>query len=301
MGSMRLSINLLQFPTAVKGLTHIDLCRAMCRFHLEDERRNFIKATVEDIKANADGPILNINHAKMLLSGEEFDINLDGKTSWPMFTLYDRTKESLKKSIENIRHDDDDSLKDMINKRVEDGEMIIKEANRYAIGNRDGYTSEDEVTDPKKVLQYDKELASKNKTSLKSIQELREIFQLVDLLGMTREDDEIEDMMEIMSGKSGVDAELDFAQFADAVYNRQDDETAHVYSEESILAAFQAFSSNMQEGMIERERLLKALQSFEGKLDNRSARLAMRDAGFGRMNIINYKKFVRINKSIGNF
>ena len=91
-------------------LTHFGHIFEYERFHLEDERRDFIKATVEDIKANADGPILNINHAKMLLSGEEFDINLDGKTSWPMFTLYDRTKESLKKSIENIRHDDDDSL-----------------------------------------------------------------------------------------------------------------------------------------------------------------------------------------------
>ena len=75
-----------------------NICRTLCRFHLEDSRRSHVKqAGVKQIRK---GPSINRNHAAMLLAGEDFNLNIFPVTrSWPLFSLFHAEKDRLKATI----------------------------------------------------------------------------------------------------------------------------------------------------------------------------------------------------------
>ncbi len=90
----------LQRPNSAGQRAPIDptICRNLCRFHLEDSRRSHVKkAGVKEVQSQ---PVINRNHAILLLSGEELTLNIFPLLRrWPIFSLFSTYKERLKATI----------------------------------------------------------------------------------------------------------------------------------------------------------------------------------------------------------
>ncbi len=136
--------------------------------------------------------------------------------------------------------------------------------------------------------------------------ELRVIFQLIDVNGDGKINDEELRKIRYVLGfeddtSNQVDNtctlepyEFDFKSFITELNNcsRRIDR-----SEETVLCAFQYFSKGSMD-QINCKSLSSIMQSFTGKWSKEQASAMMRNAGFSKSKIINYKQFVSTMYSI---
>lgn len=74
------------------------LCRDLCRFHLEDSRRSHMKRS--GVKIVRQRSSINRNHAVKLLTGQEMNlITTPFVRRWPMFSMLCNEKDRLKSTI----------------------------------------------------------------------------------------------------------------------------------------------------------------------------------------------------------
>lgn len=296
--------------------THVsfDIVRAICRFHLKDERQLHVLRLTVLMKEVSDGPELNESHAKLLLSGEALLVDFDWKKSWPPFMPYASGKVRFRDAIERSMRDAD-GTRDLLDERFH-ADQVTMMANRYAAsddgGNDDnnpngGDDDRDERLRRNKLKNV--KLASAHNATSTKIQELREIFQLVDLdgggtiaaaemgkllelMGMSKDEDEIR---EIMSSIDTVgDGEVNFPDFVWLLKKREQRKVDPPYSESLVRSAFRCFARDeVPVRHIKHEQLLEALTSYEGKWHVSQAREAMRDAGLDGP-FVDYRRYVHV-------
>ena len=271
---------------------------------MEDERKSHRLKCTEYM---GDGPIVNQHQAKLLLSGEPVTVDLEGKKTWPQFHLFHPGRRRLQNKIELLVQDED-AVKKQTEERLQADEVAIM-ANRYAgsIDDEEGneFVSHDQAKTSSRIDKENDELALKYGLSRTEVLELREIFQLVDLdgggtidaeemgklldlLGMQKAEDEIEEIMNAID-KTG-SGEVNFKDFVWALKANVPKPT---YSEKMLLLAFRCFAKDMPKGQIKNEQLFGVLTSYAGKWDETSARTAMCDVGLDGT-VIDYEQFVTI-------
>lgn len=305
------------------------LVKILCRMHIENERRihnNKSAAAMNDIEKER--PELNVEHAKMLLSGQSIPINtlVSSKRHWPPFLLYSKGKRRLQKTVEEVLRDKN-SVKARVDAQIESDYQIMM-ANRFASGldyedssTDDGgeestvasgteasnsVATEMEKKDLEEKLRVEnEELAIKFNANFNEVVELREIFNLVDLdsggtidaeelgklldlLGMHKDEDEIQEMLSFIdtTGKGEV-------MFADFVRALKGNRTVISYTGSMVKDAFMTFSKGMPNGHIHAKQLVDALCSFNGKWDSATSYSALRNAGLTNPNI-DYSQYVHV-------
>ena len=193
--------------------------RALCKFHLEDQRREHNERTAREQDEKANNPEMHVRDAKDLLAGSELDIEeLLGKKIWPIFRLFSAgSKARFRNKIRQFLCDEAE-IREEVRKRLTK-EAQEADANRHLSENRrsTNYNS----------YANNKELATFFSTTPSDLQELRETFSLVDnngdgtidsneltrlldILGMRKDNEEIQDFIDTLT--SGL-KRISFADF----------------------------------------------------------------------------------------
>jgi len=270
--------------------------RALCKFHLEDQRREHNERTAREQDEKANNPEVHVRDAKDLLAGSELDIEeLLGKKIWPMFRLFSAgSKARFRNKIRQFLCDEAE-VREEVRKRLTK-EAQEADANRHLSENRrsTNYNS----------YASNEELATFFSTTASDIQELRETFSLVDnngdgtidsneltrlldILGMRKDNEEIQDFIDTLT--SG----LKRISFADFIKTLRGTRPIPTYTEERLLNAFSFFAKGTSQGLIRKEDLLNALMSYEGKWDMSRAVDTVRAAGLATR-VIDYHVYVRV-------
>lgn len=280
---------------------------SICKFHLEDCRRQHLRQVTETKMAKMDIPVLTHEHAKLLLAGKEFNFELEISKHYPPFTIYHTKKEELRLAIEGAKRNE--NLTKMNIETRTSSQKITSEANRYAAGIPKAPQASN-IVDTDKELDTCLCLAKEYGTTIENIKELKEMFSLIDLdssgtvnekkfdklfelIGIVKDENENNHFLTVallekhLSTCSGV---IDFPRFVALVH---DPIKENAYTQEMVINAFQYFARDMPSGKISRQQLLSILESFTGKWERRKSERVLKatclDNGDGNFE---YNKFV---------
>ena len=311
--------------TTSKGVD-LRIMKYLVRVHLEERRYEHTKKVAKYFAAQDSAPQINADHARQLLAGNLLHVENVVVKKRPVFSLFKGYKQKFVEIIEEAIKDEKTVLARVEDRKTLEAQMLM--SSRYG---KDDITSEEdeaeekaaadkaaeEVTEeeeeeeetmtPEQEAQENVNLAKSFNTTPDKIQEVREMFQLVDLdhggsidanefgkllelLGMQRSQEEIQEMVDKIDTTG--QGEVFFPDFVKALKSHRPNPN---YTEEAVQGAFKFFAlkGQQKEGFILKTHLISALTTYKGKWTLDKAENTLHDAGLSQ-SAIDYRTYVHV-------